>query len=144
MFKEGDSSNRQERNFAPFKQNYGKIWDGARSYRFYFNANRKSLGSSKKAVLVKWALFKRYVYFYVTIAEVLNVFNILTLEKPFWKTKSLSLKTRELLFSWKYCDWKCNVSIQNCPVKANIKKNKMVQNKAMTKNEVLPITASLF
>ena len=67
-------------------------------------------------------------------------------EANFLKNENLFQKTGVPFFSWKYCDWKRNISIQNCPVEKPILRQIEwgVQDRPITKNGVLPVTALFF
>ena len=79
---------------APSNKLYGKMWDSfvlpqenGSSKRFYFKANRKTLGFFKngKAIFkIPLRLADRHVFRWRSLG-ILNVFNILNL-KQVWKT----------------------------------------------------------
>ena len=70
------------------------------------------------------ALRDRYIFIWQSL-EILNVFITLTLIQFFWKSKSLTLTTGALLFSWKHYNEKRHISLKTVASKANVKTNRM-------------------
>ena len=50
--------------------------------------------------------------------RILNLFNILTLKRVFWKTIAFLRKLEYRFFSSEYYEWKPNIPMQNWPVKS--------------------------
>ena len=119
---------------------YGKMWDrfvltqeNAFSWRFCFKANRKILWYPLKTVLgiFKILPFKRSACFYLTdnhyVFWTFNTltFNTLTLKQVFQETIIVLEKLEYLLLVQSTNECKGNISIRNCPSKANVNTNWM-------------------
>ena len=99
-------------NGCSFQKVYGKIWVGfvltlenAFSQRFHFEANRKSIDSSKKNGARDFQdnpPFKRSACFYVTISGNFDRFQYFNFEPDFLENENLFQKTVVPFFSWKH------------------------------------------
>ena len=83
----------------------------------------------------------------MTISGTFERFQYFHFETNFLKNRNLFQKTVVPFSSWKYLDWKCNISIQIClsskkPMLRQIEWG--VQNGPITKNGVLPVTSLFF
>ena len=96
------------------------------SWRFHFEAYRKTIGFSKKRIFkIALRLRGRHVFMWQSV-KILNVFNTLTLKQIFWKTKTFfkKLEYRFLVESTKIEN--ASFPYKTAISEANVKTNKIV------------------
>ena len=89
-------------------------------------------------------MFQRSACFMWQSVEILNAFNTLTLKQIFWKTKTFfrKLEYHFLVESTKIKN--AYIPRKTAKPEANVKTNRMVSTKWITKNGVLPVTNLYF
>ena len=122
---------------ASFTAKFGLVFvltlKSAFSRRFHFQANRKSIGSSKKTVLeifkIALRLRDRHVFMWRSV-KILSIFSIyFNFETNFLENENFFQKTGALFFSWTHEDWKASFPYETAISEANIKTNRMVTTK---------------